>query len=142
MSPLLRALVYSRATHEPVVQAMLLQAYAALDAFARGHGSPELYITLGRHLLVSEELCRLGHHSNRLSKVKLAHAAMAYFDFAEHHGNGIAIGEHEYVRLCVAFDALSAQLSAASLGDIAKAEAKMAEGLGRVVEHPVVAEVE
>lgn len=142
MSPLLRALAYSRATQEAVVQAMLLQGYAALDAFARGHGSRELYMTLGRNLLVSEELCCLGHYPSRLAEVKLAHAAMAYLDFAGRHSDGIGIGEPEYVRLCVALDILSAQLSAASLGDIAKAEAKVAEGLGRVVAHPVVAEVE
>jgi DNA-directed RNA polymerase specialized sigma24 family protein len=42
MSPLLRALTFSRAAHEPVTQAMLLQAYASLDRFRRGYGSHEL----------------------------------------------------------------------------------------------------
>ena len=38
MSPLLRSLTLGRTAHAPVTQTMLLQAYAALDAFRRGRG--------------------------------------------------------------------------------------------------------
>src|ERR1700732_182458 len=60
MSPLLRALTFSRAAHGPVTQAILLRCYTGLDAFRRGHGSRELFTTLGQQLLVAEELCRFG----------------------------------------------------------------------------------
>ena len=50
VSPLLRALTYSRTSHEPVTRSMLLHCYTALDAFRRGHGSRELFATLGRYL--------------------------------------------------------------------------------------------
>jgi hypothetical protein len=131
MSPLLRALTFSRAAHEPVTQAMLLQCYAALDAFQRGHGSRELFMTLGRHLLVSEELCRLGLETSGLDYVESAHAAMVQIDATEQHPGGWHLGDDEYVRLCAALSIFDAQLAAASLEMIARAEARMVEGLLR-----------
>ena len=69
MSPLLRALTQSRSTHEPVTAAMLLQCYAALDAFEHGHGSRDLHMLLSRHLLVSQELARQGHSEEQIEKI-------------------------------------------------------------------------
>jgi len=129
MSPLLRALTFSRAAHEPVTQAMLLQCYAALDAFKRGHGSRNLFMTLGRHVLVSEELCRLGLETQGLPYVESAHAAMVELDAAEHAQGGWSLGDNAYLCLCAALSVLDAQLSAASLDTIARAEARMVEGL-------------
>ena len=103
MSPLLRALTFSRAAHEPVTQAMLLQCYTALDAFRRGHGSRELFMTLGRHLLVSEELCRLGLEAPGQAYVESAHAAMVQLDAAEQQPGGWRLDDDEYLRLCAAF---------------------------------------
>lgn len=131
MSPLLRALTFSRAAHEPVTQAMLLQCYTALDAFQRGHGSRELFMTLGRHLLVSEELCRLGLEAPGLAYVESAHAAMVQLDAAEQQPGGWRLGEDEYLQLCAALSIFDAQLADASLEMIARAEARMVEGLLR-----------
>src|ERR1044072_9006500 len=51
MSPLLRALTFSRTAHEPVTTAMVLQAYSALDAFRHSHGSRTSPTTLSRRVL-------------------------------------------------------------------------------------------
>lgn len=131
MSPLLRALTFSRAAHEPVTQAMLLQCYTALDAFQRGHGSRELFMTLGRHLLVSEELCRLGLEAPGLEYVESAHAAMVQLDATEQQPGGWRLGEDESLRLRAALSILDKQLADASLETIARAEARMVEGLLR-----------
>ena len=131
MSPLLRALTYSRAAHEPITQAMLLQAYASLDAFRRGHGSRELFTTLGRQLLVAEELSRIGHLSDALADIAEAQIAMTDIDVAKKaNGKWIIDGEN-YAWLSVALDIFEKQLALASLEDIAKAEARMIEGLMR-----------
>jgi hypothetical protein len=140
MSPLLRALTFSRAAHEPVTQAMLLQCYTALDAFRRGHGSRDLFMTLGRHFLVCEELCRLGLEPEGLQYVESAHAAMVQLDAAEHQQDGWTLGDDEYPRLCAALSILDAQLSAASLEMIARAETRMVEGLLRAGQKQLVAE--
>jgi len=131
MSPLLRALSFSRTTHEPVTQAMLLQCYTALDAFDRGHGSRELFTTLGRHLLVSVELSHLGFEREALEDIESAHAAMVEVDAAAHQ-DGWLLDDEAYVSLCVALAILDRQLQAASLEAIARAEARMIEGLMRV----------
>ena len=140
MSPLLRALTYSRTAHEPVIEAMLLQCYAALDAFRRGHGSRELHMSLSRHLLVSQELVRLDLGTEWLGEIESAHAAMVQLDIRERNGAGWAIEDSEYARLCLALAILDAQLSAASLSDIASAEARMIEGLMRSAQTHRVAE--
>ena len=140
MSPLLRALTFSRAAHEPVTQAMLLQCYTAIDAFKRGHGSRDLFMSLGRHFLVSEELCRLGLQPEGLEYVESAHAAMVQLDVTEPQAGGWTLGEDEYLRLCAALSILDAQLSAASLEMIARAEARMVEGLLRAGQRQTVAE--
>ncbi|RFU44829.1 hypothetical protein [Paraburkholderia sp. DHOC27] len=140
MSPLLRALTFSRAAHEPVTQAMLLQSYAALDAFRRGHGSRELFMTLGRHLLVAEELCALGLEASELDYVEAAHAAMVHLDATEHQPGSWRLDDDEYVRLCAALAIFDAQLAEASLEMIARAEARMVEGLLRTGrEQPLMA---
>jgi hypothetical protein len=140
MSPLLRALTFSRAAHEPVTRAMLLQCYTALDAFKRGHGSRDLFMTLGRHFLVSEELCRLGLEQPELDYVESAHAAMVQLDANEHAAGGWTIDEDAYLRLRVALSILDTQLSAASLEMIARAEARMVEGLMKAGERQAIVE--
>jgi len=131
MSPLLRALTYSRAAHEPITQAMLLQAYASLDAFRRGHGSRELFTTLGRQLLVAEELSRIGHLSEALADIAEAQIAMTDIDVAKKANGKWNIDGENYAWLSVALDIFEKQLALASLEDIAKAEARMIEGLMR-----------
>jgi hypothetical protein len=140
MSPLLRALTYSRAAHEPVTQAMLLQCYTALDAFRRGHGSRDLFAALSRHLLVAEELCRLGFGSDQLADIERAHAAMVHINAAEHHDDSWMLRNSEYFPLCAALAILDAQLSVASLEEIAKAEARVVEGLIRAEQKQASAE--
>lgn len=131
MSPLLRALAYSRTAHKPVTAAMLLQCYTALDAFRRGHGTREMYVTLSRHLLVAQELARLGLGEDLLADIEGAHAAMVQLDVRERRNGAWIIEEREYTRLCTALTILDGQLSVASLSEIANAEAKMIEGLMR-----------
>jgi hypothetical protein len=139
MSPLLRALTYTRAAHEPVTEAMLLQCYTALDAFRRGHGSRELFVTLGRQLLVAVELCRLGHEPYALPDVEAAHSAMMHIDLAERQNGIWLIRDADYAQLCVALEIFDRQLSAASLDDIAKAEAQMLEGVLRSARNTAIA---
>lgn len=129
MSPLLRALTYSRTAHGPVTDAMLLQAYASLDAFRRAHGSRELFGTLARYLLIAEELARLGHHADALAEVQRAHAAMVALDANESTNGAWRIEDAQYDTLCTALAILDAQLADASLSDIAMAETRMVEGL-------------
>src|SRR5260370_20917077 len=131
MSPLLRPLTESRSANEPVTEAMLLQCYTALDAFRHGHGSRNLHITLSRHLLVSQELSRLGFGADLLADIESAHAAMVQLDVREHRDGVWTLEDSEYSRLCTALAILDGQLSIASLSDIANAEAKMLEGLMR-----------
>jgi hypothetical protein len=83
MSPLLRSLTYTQAALGPVVRSMLLQCYCVLDAFRRGYGSRELFGTLGRHLLLAEELARLGYEAHALSNFELAHTALMHLNEAE-----------------------------------------------------------
>lgn len=131
MSPLLRALTYSRTAHEPITTAMLLQCYTALDAFWRGQGSRDLHLTLSRHLLVSQELARLGLGEDVIADIESAHAAMVQLDAREHHDGTWILEDGEYARLCTALAILDGQLANASLSEIANAEAKMIEGLMR-----------
>lgn len=140
MSPLLRALTYSRTAHEPVTSAMLLQCYTALDAFRHGHGSRNLHMTLSRHLLVSQELARLGLGEDVLSDIESAHAAMVQIDTREHGEGAWALQDGEYARLCTALAILDGQLSVASLSEIASAEARMIEGLMRSAQVQAIAE--
>ncbi|MGX6998725.1 hypothetical protein [Caballeronia sp. KNU42] len=129
MSPLLRALTYSHAAHEPVTEAMLLQCYVGLDAFRRGHGSRELFTTLGRQLLVAEELCLIGYQSDEIADIREALAAMVHIDATRKEEGVWLMGDVEYAWLCVAFEIFGRQLSVASLDSIAKAETRMVEGL-------------
>jgi hypothetical protein len=140
MSPLLRALTFSRTAHEPVTSAMLLQGYAALDAFQRGQGSRALHTMLSRHLLVSRELARLGVGEDVLADIESAHAAMVRLDTREHEDGQWTLEDQEYARLCTALAILDGQLSAASLSEIASAEARMIEGLMRSAQAQAVAE--
>jgi hypothetical protein len=81
MSPLLRSLTYTQAALGPVIGSMLLQCYCALDAFRRGYGSRELFGTLGRHLLIAEELARLGYEAHALNIFESAHTALMHGGF-------------------------------------------------------------
>jgi hypothetical protein len=140
MSPLLRALTYSSTSHEPVTAAMLLQCYTALDAFRRGQGSRVLYTTLSRHLLVSQELVRLGLGEDLLADIESAHAAMVRLDAREHQNGVWTLEDDEYGRLCTALAIFDGQLSVASLSEIASAEARMIEGLMRSAQVHAIAE--
>ena len=140
MSPLLRALTYSSTSHEPVTAAMLLQCYTALDAFRRGQGSRTLYTTLSRHLLVSQELVRLGLGEDLLADIESAHAAMVGLDAREHQSGVWTLEDDEYARLCTALAIFDSQLSVASLSEIASAEARMIEGLMRSAQVHAIAE--
>jgi len=129
ISPRLRALTFSRAAHEPATRTMLLQCYTGLDAFRRGHGSRALFTTLGRRLLVAEELCRLGYHPDEIEYIQWAHVAMLHIDATEKERSVWLMSDVDYARLCQAFATFDRQLSVASLGGIAKAEARMVSGL-------------
>jgi len=125
MSPLLRALAHSRATREPMIELMLLKCYTAVDAFSRGHGSQALFITLCRHMLIAEELCRLGHGPDHVDDITCAHKALVEIE-AHHASNGQwTLDEATHPRLCDALVIFGAQLEAASLEQIARAEASM-----------------
>jgi len=140
MSPLLRALTYSRTAHEPVTAVMLLQGYAALDAFRRGQGSRNLHTTLSRHLLVSQELARIGLGEDVLGDIESAHAALVGLDAREHVQVRWTLEEDEYAPLCTALAILDGQLSVASLSEIASAEARMIEGLMRSAQVQAISE--
>lgn len=131
MSPLLRALTFSRATHEPVTRAMLLQCYAGLDAFRRGYGSRQLFTTLARQLLVASELCRLGFQPDQAADIQEAQAALTRIEAVARERGIWLMGETDYAWLCVALETFDQQLSAASLDVIARAESRMVEGLLR-----------
>jgi hypothetical protein len=140
MSPLLRALTFSRTAHEPVTAAMLLQGYAALDAFTRGQGSRNLHTTLSRHLLVSQELARIGLAEDEFAEIERAHAALVQIDAREHANGKWTLNDDEYAPLCTALAIFDGQLSEASLSEIAGAEAKMIEGLMRSAKVRAIAE--
>ncbi|WP_408142896.1 hypothetical protein [Caballeronia glebae] len=142
MSPLLRALTYSRAAREPMIDAMLLHCYAALDAFHRGHGSQPLFMTLCRHMLVAEELCQLGHAPEFEDDITFAHEALVELD-SHHSADGVwTLDADQHARLCTALAVFAEQLEDATLEHIAQAEARMVtqslvassmrSGIGRV----------
>lgn len=131
MSPLLRALTYSQAALEPVVQAMQLQSYVALDAFRRGHGSRDLFSTLGRTFLIAEELARLDHLPDLIDDIEAAHAALMHLNTMQQQGGGWQLSDGDYASLAFATAIFDAQLSESSLSDIARAEARTLEGLLR-----------
>jgi hypothetical protein len=141
LSPLLRALTLSRTAHEPVTQTMLLQAYTALDAFRRGDGARNLHTTLSRHLLVAQELARIGLGEDALADIESAHAAMVRLDVRERENGRWLLEDDEYARLCTALAIFDGQLSAASLSELASAEARMIEGLVRSARVRAFAEV-
>ncbi|MFM0526839.1 hypothetical protein PQR11_17825 [Paraburkholderia strydomiana] len=140
MSPLLRALTQSRSTHEPVTAAMLLQCYAALDAFEHGHGSRDLHMSLSRHLLVSQELARLGLGEDLIDDIESGHAAMVQLDSREQITGKWTLSDDEHARLCTSLAILNEQLSVASLSEIASAQARMIEGLMRSARTRAIAE--
>jgi hypothetical protein len=125
MSPLLRSLTYSRAAREPMIDGMLLQCYAALDAFSRGHGSQPLFMSLCRHLLVAEELVLLGHAPDCANDITHAHEALVELD-ARHSAEGDwTLDAAEYDALCTALAVFAEQLEEATLEHISQAEARM-----------------
>ena len=140
ISPLLRALTHSRSAHAPVTEAMILRCYAALDAFQRGHGSRDLHITLSRHLLVSQELAGLGLGEDALDDIQRGHAAMVHLDEREQRTGAWTLSSDEYAQLCTSLAILDGQLSAASLSEIASAQARMIEGLMRSARTKAIAE--
>ncbi|APA89234.1 hypothetical protein BJG93_22020 [Paraburkholderia sprentiae WSM5005] len=140
MSPLLRSLTLSRTAHAPVTQTMLLQAYGALDAFRRGRGARVLHTTLSRHLLMSEELAHAGVGADSRVDIASAHAAMLRLDARERETARWSLEDDDYACLCAALAIFDQQLSAASLSELASAEAKMIEGLMRSAQLRALAE--
>ncbi|WP_404984106.1 hypothetical protein [Caballeronia sp. LZ034LL] len=125
MSPLLRSLTYSRASREPMIDGMLLQCYAALDAFDRGHGSQTLFMTLCRHLLVAEELCQLGHAADCADAITVAHEALVAVDTRHSTEGAWILDADAHAQLCTALALFGQQLEEATLEHIAQAEARM-----------------
>ncbi|RZF31697.1 hypothetical protein EVC45_01125 [Paraburkholderia sp. UYCP14C] len=140
MSPLLRSLTQSRTAHAPVTQTMLLQAYGALDALRRGRGARILHTTLSRHLLVSQELARVGLGDDVRADIESAHAAMVRLDVRERDTGRWSLEDDDYASLCTALAIFDGQLAAASLSELASAEAKMIEGLMRSAQLRALAE--
>jgi hypothetical protein len=66
---------------------------------------------------------------------------MMHIDAAEKEGGVWLMGDVDYASLCVAFELFGRQLSVASLDGIAKAEARMVEGLLDAEQRIAVAEV-
>jgi hypothetical protein len=83
----------------------------------------------GRTILIAEELRRLGHQASALGDIESAHAALVHINAEEHAGGGWRVCDADYLPLSTALAVFSKQLNAASLNDIAKAEARMFEGL-------------
>ncbi|WP_429260450.1 hypothetical protein [Paraburkholderia sp. GAS334] len=111
-----------------------------MDAFRLGHGSRELFTTLGRYLFVAGELCRLGHQSDKIGYIAEAQTAVVQLDATEKQDGGWLLDDVDYTRLRVAFAILDEQLSVASLDDIAKAETNIVEGLLGAERKPAVDE--
>jgi hypothetical protein len=110
---------------------MLLQAYLALDAFRRRHGSRNLFTILAQHLIVAEELCRLGHQPDAMADIEAAEGAMVNIDATEKAEGAWLIHDTDYVTLCLALEIFAEQLSTAPIGDIVKAQARTHEGIVR-----------
>ena len=113
----------------PVTRSMPLHCYTALDAFRRGHGSRELFATLGRYLLVAEELCRLELQASDADFIEAAQATMVELDATQKAGGAWRLDEDGYRALCAALAILAAQLADASLDEITRAESAMVTGL-------------
>lgn len=64
---------------------------------------------------------------------------MVHLDAAENEEGAWLLDDTDYARLCVAFELFGRQLFVASLDDIAKAEARMLEGLLKVGQARVLA---
>jgi hypothetical protein len=95
---------------------------------------------LSRHLLVSQELMRLGLGEDLLTDIESAHAAMVRLDAREHQSGAWTLEDDDYTRLCTALAIFDSQLSVASLSEIASAEARMIEGLMRSAQVHAIAE--
>jgi hypothetical protein len=100
----------------------------------------ELFTTLGRQLLVAEELCRIGYHPDRITDIREALAAMMHIDATRKEDGAWLMGDVEHAWLCIAFEIFSRQLSVASLDSIAKAETRMVEGLLKAERTPAIVE--
>jgi hypothetical protein len=120
---------------------MLLQAYAALDALRRGRGARTLHTTLSRHLLVSQELTRVGLADDALTDIERAHAALVRLDQRERATGRWSLEDDDYARLCTALAIFDGQLAQASLSELASAQARMIEGLMRSARLRALADV-
>jgi hypothetical protein len=65
---------------------------------------------------------------------------MLHIDATEKEGGVWLMSDVDYARLCRALETFDRQLSVASLGGIAKAEARMVEGLLKAEATPALAE--
>nr|WP_284506768.1 hypothetical protein [Caballeronia sp. GAFFF1] len=123
MSPLFRALSQSRDAREPVIDLMLLKCYAALDAFRRGHGSHALSTALRGHVLIARELARIGYASERVDELERAQETLTALDASYAASSQWSLDPAAHRHLCDALALFAAQLDAASLEHIARAQA-------------------
>jgi hypothetical protein len=75
-----------------------------------------------------------------LDDIENAHAALVRLDVRERTQGQWTLEVDEYAHLCTALAILDGQLSAASLSEIASAEARMIEGLMRSAQVQAFAE--
>ncbi|WP_250499036.1 hypothetical protein [Caballeronia sp. GAWG1-5s-s] len=123
LSPLMRALSQSRVAREPVIDLMLLKCYAALDAFCRAQGSHALLTTLRSHVLIARELARIGYASERVNELERAEETLTALDASRAATSQWNLDAAAHRRLCDALALFAAQLDAASLEHIARAQA-------------------
>jgi hypothetical protein len=78
-----RLLLGTLASEDPSAGAnpLLLRVYIALDALQRGKGSNSLFLSLGQHLVIAEQLCRAGFEPDALTTLRRAHAALVRVDW-------------------------------------------------------------
>jgi hypothetical protein len=90
-----------------------LRALIALDAFHRGKGSAGLLALMGRHLVVSENLCQAGYAPDSLRTVREAHASLVRVDWDAQSGQGWKAEGVDYEALRRAFAVYDEQLRTA-----------------------------
>ncbi|WP_343056450.1 hypothetical protein [Paraburkholderia ultramafica] len=93
---------------------------------------------LSRQLLVAEELCHLRKHAHGLPDIEAAHAATAQIEISGKTSGTWLMNDVAYAQYCNALGIFDSQLSVASLGDIARAEARVASTLTRQQQGAVV----
>jgi hypothetical protein len=102
-----------------------LRAYIALDAFYRGKGSAGLLALIGRHLVVSENLCQAGYGADGLRTVREAHASLVRVDWDAQSGQEWRASGVDYEALRSAFVVYDEQLRIAPRNVVQHAQIQM-----------------